>query len=67
MQGPYAFINDRSQPYPLLKQRLSLNPHVQTKFDILNQHIRNTVVLPGQLVINAGELVGKVLYQAVED
>jgi len=51
MQGPYAFINDRSQPYPLLKQRLSLNPHVQTKFDILNQHIRNTVVLPGQLVI----------------
>jgi hypothetical protein len=51
MQGPYAFINDRSQPYPLLKQRLSLNPHVQTKFDILNLHIRNTVVLPGQLVI----------------
>ncbi len=41
MQGPYAFINDRPQPYPLLKQRLSLNPHVQTKFDILNQHIRN--------------------------
>ncbi|MGC6368185.1 hypothetical protein [Pseudomonas sp. K2I15] len=51
MQGPYAFINDRSQPYPLLKQRLSLNPHTQTKFDTLNQHIRNTVVLPGQLVI----------------
>ncbi len=51
MQGPYAFINERPQPYPLLKLSLSLNPHTQTKFDILNHHIRNTVVLPGQLVI----------------
>ncbi|MCK3861239.1 MULTISPECIES: hypothetical protein [Pseudomonas] len=51
MQGPYAFINDQQQPYPTLKQSLSLNPHTQTKFDTLNQHIRNTVVLPGQLVI----------------
>lgn len=51
MQGPYAFINERPQPYPLLKLDLSLNPHIQTKFDILNQHIRNVVVLPGQLVI----------------
>ena len=51
MQGPYAFINERPQPYPLLKLDLSLNPHIQTKFDSLNQHIRNVVVLPGQLVI----------------
>ncbi|MCM2375554.1 hypothetical protein [Pseudomonas marginalis] len=51
MQGPYAFINERPRPYPLLKLSLSLNPHTQTKFDTLNQHIRNTVVLPGQLVI----------------
>ncbi|MDL2188474.1 hypothetical protein P5706_30320 [Pseudomonas sp. ChxA] len=51
MQGPYAFINERPQPYPLLKLDLSLNPHIQTKFDILNQHIGNVVVLPGQLVI----------------
>lgn len=51
MQGPYAFINDRPQPYPLLKLSLSLHPHTQTKFDTLNQHIRHTVVLPGQLVI----------------
>ena len=51
MSGPYAFINDRPQPYPLLKQSLSLSPHTQTKFDSLNQNIRNTVVLPGQLVI----------------
>ena len=51
MQGAYAFINERPQPYPLLKLSLSLNPHTQTKFDIVNQHIRNVVVLPGQLVI----------------
>lgn len=51
MQGAYAFINERPQPYPLLKLSLSLNPHSQTKFDILNQHIRNVMVLPGQLVI----------------
>ena len=51
MQGAYAFINERPQPYLLLKLSLSLNPTTQTKFDILNQHIRNTVVLPGQLVI----------------
>ncbi|MFL1418618.1 hypothetical protein ACI77M_20785 [Pseudomonas fildesensis] len=51
MQGPYVFINERPLPYLLLKLSLSLNPHTQTKFDILNQHIRNTVVLPGQLVI----------------
>lgn len=51
MQGAYAFINERPQSYPLLKLSLSLNPHIQTKFDILNQHIRNVVVLPGQLVI----------------
>ncbi|MFN3357657.1 MAG: hypothetical protein ACK418_16850, partial [Pseudomonas sp.] len=51
MQGAYAFINERPQLYPLLKLSLSLNPTRQTKFDILNQHIRNVVVLPGQLVI----------------
>lgn len=51
MQGPYAFINERPLPYPLLKLSLALDPHTQTKFDTLNQHIRNTLVLPGQLVI----------------
>lgn len=51
MQGAYAFINERPQPYPLLKLSLSLNPQSQTKFDMLNQHIRNVIVLPGQLVI----------------
>lgn len=51
MQGPYAFINEHPQPYPLLKLSLALDPYTHTKFDTLNQHIRNTVVLPGQLVI----------------
>lgn len=51
MQGAYAFINERPLPYPLLKLSLSLDPQAHTKFDILNQHIRNVVVLPGQLVI----------------
>lgn len=51
MQGAYAFINERPQPYPLLKLSLSLNPHAQTKFDTVNHHIRSVVVLPGQLVI----------------
>lgn len=39
-------MNDRN-----LKLSLALSPHTQTKFDTLNQHIRNAVVLPGQLVI----------------
>ncbi|MDQ0702419.1 hypothetical protein QF043_001211 [Pseudomonas sp. W3I7] len=51
MQGPYAFINEHPQPYLLLKLSLALDPYTHTKFDTLNQHIRNTVVLPGQLVI----------------
>ncbi|MGR3890077.1 hypothetical protein [Pseudomonas sp. 1152_12] len=51
MQGPYAFINERPQPYPVLKLSLALDPRTHTKFDTLNQHIRNTLVLPGQLVI----------------
>lgn len=51
MQGAYAFINERPLPYPLLKLSLSLDPQAHTKFDILNQHLRNVVVLPGQLVI----------------
>lgn len=51
MHGPYAFINEQPKPYPLLKLELSLSPHAEAKFDALNQHIRNTLVLPGQLVI----------------
>jgi len=47
MTKPYVFINDRMQTYLSLKDRLSGND----KFDQLNAHLRNIVVVPGQLVI----------------
>ncbi|SEJ96301.1 hypothetical protein [Pseudomonas sp. NFR16] len=47
MTKPYVFINDRMQTYFSLKDRLSGND----KFDQLNAHLRNIVVVPGQLVI----------------
>lgn len=51
MAQPYAFINDRLQTSTELKARLDLSKSAAEKFDILNNHIRNVVVLPGQLVI----------------
>ncbi|WP_352231426.1 hypothetical protein [Pseudomonas sp. ChxA] len=51
MPQPYAFINDRQQTSVELKARLNLGKHADAKFDVLNSHIRNVVVLPGQLVI----------------
>ncbi|WP_226475808.1 hypothetical protein [Pseudomonas sp. MWU16-30323] len=51
MPQPYAFINERQQTSVELKARLRLGKHAQAKFDVLNSHIRNVVVLPGQLVI----------------
>lgn len=47
MIKPYVFINDRMQTYFSLKDRLGGND----KFDQLNAHLRNIVVVPGQLVI----------------
>ncbi|QHD07221.1 hypothetical protein [Pseudomonas sp. R76] len=51
MPQPYAFINDRQQTSVELKASLRLSKHAEAKFDVLNSHIRNVVVLPGQLVI----------------
>jgi len=51
MSQPYAFINDWQQTSVELKARLRLGKHAEAKFDMLNTHIRNVVVLPGQLVI----------------
>ena len=51
MSQPYAFINDWQQTSVELKARLRLSQHAEAKFDMLNTHIRNVVVLPGQLVI----------------
>lgn len=47
MSKPYVFINDRIQTYFILKARVGGG----AKFDVLNAHIRNVVVMPGQLVI----------------
>lgn len=47
MSKPYVFINDRIQTYFTLKARVGGG----AKFDVLNAHIRNVVVMPGQLVI----------------
>lgn len=46
MPQPYAFINERQQTSVELKARLRLGKHAQAKFDVLNSHIRNVVVLP---------------------
>lgn len=51
MSQPYAYINDPLQTFSELKQRLGLSPSSAIKFDQLNNHIRNTMVLPGQLII----------------
>lgn len=55
MPQPYAFINDRQQTSVELKASLRLSPYAEAKFDTLNTHIRNVVVLPGQLVIIGDE------------
>lgn len=51
MTQPYAFINDQQQTSVELKAKSRLGKHAEAKFDALNTHIRNVVVLPGQLVI----------------
>jgi hypothetical protein len=51
MSEVYSFINPRVQPYSYLKSNLQLGKNTGAKFDILNAHIFNTVVLPGEIVI----------------
>lgn len=46
-----SFINPRMQNYSYLKSNLQLGKNSRAKFDILNAHIINTVVLPGEIVI----------------
>jgi hypothetical protein len=47
MSKPYVFINEQMQSYATLKNRVGGG----AKFDALNSHIRNVVVMPGQIVI----------------
>jgi hypothetical protein len=51
MAVPLAFINSQSQTYASLKAQLGLTGVSKNKFDALNSHIANTVVLAGELVI----------------
>ena len=51
MAQPLAFINAQSQTYASLKAQLGLNGIANSKFDALNSHISNSVVLAGELVI----------------
>ncbi|WP_177323368.1 hypothetical protein [Pseudomonas sp. M47T1] len=48
MSEPYAYINDTLQTYPTLKAKLGIGDRADDKFDQLNAHIRNIVVMPGQ-------------------
>jgi hypothetical protein len=51
MAEPLAFINSQTQTYQALKTQLRLTGASNSKFDALNGHIANTVVLAGELVI----------------
>jgi hypothetical protein len=48
---PATFINPRMQPYSYLKATLQLGKNSMSKFDVLNVHVVNAVVLPGELII----------------
>ncbi|MFJ3370490.1 hypothetical protein [Pseudomonas sp. NPDC086251] len=51
MAEPLAFINSQTQSYESIKAQLGLTGVSKNKFDALNSHIANTVVLAGELVI----------------
>ena len=51
MTEPLAFINSRTQSFESLKAELRLTGIARSKFDALNSHIANTVVLAGEVVI----------------
>ena len=48
---PEIFINPRMQPYSYLKATLQLGRNSASKFDVLNAHVVNAVVLPGEIII----------------
>lgn len=51
MSEARSFINSKAQNYATLKNGTPMNANQQAKFDVLNAHIVNTVVLAGELVI----------------
>jgi hypothetical protein len=62
MSKPYVFINDRIQTYFTLKARVGGG----AKFDVLNAHIQNVVVMPGQLVIVSDGSTGSLSAEETE-
>ncbi|GLO08186.1 TPA: hypothetical protein QEM76_002689 [Pseudomonas putida] len=51
MSEARSFINSRTQSYQALKASTPVSGHAQGKFDVLNAHIANSVVMGGELVI----------------
>ncbi|TDV67505.1 hypothetical protein [Pseudomonas sp. LP_7_YM] len=51
MSEPLSFINAKTQSFESLKRSLNLTGTSKSKFDALNNHIVNTVVMGGELVI----------------
>lgn len=51
MSQPFSFVNERMQTYHAIKASLPLGRRLAEKFDVLNAHIRNNVVVAGELVI----------------
>jgi len=51
MSDARSFINSQAQSYESLKADTPMSANQWAKFDVLNAHIVNSVVLPGELVI----------------
>lgn len=51
MSEPLSFINAHTQTFESLKRSLNLTGVLKSKFNALNGHIANTVVMAGELVI----------------
>ncbi|MFK0309835.1 hypothetical protein ACIQUF_01210 [Pseudomonas sp. NPDC090233] len=51
MSEARSFINPRTQSYQSLKAATPVSGHGKGKFDVLNAHIANSVVMAGELVI----------------
>ncbi|MDZ3993531.1 hypothetical protein [Pseudomonas sp. Teo4] len=51
MSDARSFINAKTQSYQSLKASTPVTGHARGKFDVLNAHIANSVVMAGELVI----------------
>ena len=51
MSEPRAVLNDTTQTYASIKETWASGKHAGAKFDSLNAHILNRVVIAGELII----------------